>query len=531
MKKVDLILHNSTIYTINNTKATTEALAIKNGKIIAIGSNKAIVEQYHANTIHNLGKKYVYPGFYDAHCHFLRYALMQNELQLFDSTSLNDLVERTKAYHHKKPHLTAIIGKGWDDTKWTDDSKPHKAILDYYFPNIPVLLLRVDMHAALVNQKALDLAGITLDSFIEGGKVLQENGEASGILIDNAISVVSAILPQPSLADLSAALVKAQHHCFAVGLTTLNEALIEQEEIALIDELQKSNELKLRFYMMINSTPANRAHYFKHGLYKTDHLNARCFKYFSDGALGSRGAWLLAPYTDAPDNYGLPLLDKPVFTAECAEYLQHGFQVATHAIGDAANKFVLDAYSAVLPPNNPHRWRVEHAQILQTSDLARFKQYNITPSIQATHATSDCPWIVKRLGENRLKKGYRFKELLDQNGYVAAGSDFPVEQINPLLGFYAAVVRKNTDGYPSGGFQMDNALSRWEALQAMTIWAAYSNFEEHERGSLAPNKFADLVVLDQDIMTIADEEILNTKVLQTYIGGELVYEKPKYTAS
>ena len=246
MKKVDLILHNSTIYTINNTKATTEALAIKNGKIIAIGSNKAIVEQYHANTIHNLGKKYVYPGFYDAHCHFLRYALMQNELQLFDSTSLNDLVERTKAYHHKKPHLTAIIGKGWDDTKWTDDSKPHKAILDYYFPNIPVLLLRVDMHAALVNQKALDLAGITTDSDSQGGQIIKANGTLTGLLIDGPMELISAILPKPTIEEKVKALKAAEAIALANGLTTVDDAGLSKEDVLLIDSLYKKGELKKR---------------------------------------------------------------------------------------------------------------------------------------------------------------------------------------------------------------------------------------------------------------------------------------------
>lgn len=522
-QKVDIIIFNTQIYTLNKKFDIAEAMAIKNNIIVGIGSNETIFKAFSSKKKLDLLGKFIYPGFFDAHCHFIRYALLQQAVQLHNCTSLVQMLEQVKQYHHQHPTQQFIIGQGWDETKWKDKQLPTKTQLDQFFPNIPILLIRIDLHAALANQKALDMAGITPQTTIEGGIIEQKNGKLTGILIDKAISLVKQILPKATQYTIKQALLQAQKNCFAVGLTTLSDALLEPSEIEIIDQLQQEKKLLIRIYGMINATEENRKYLLKKGKIKTNHLTVRTFKYFADGALGSKGAWLLQPYEKEKKNKGLALLEEKKFIDELQWYKQHGFQVATHAIGDAANRFVLDCYSFVLQTSNNLRWRLEHAQIVHPDDIYKFKEYSIFPSIQATHATSDMLWIQDRIGKERTKTAYAFQELLQQYGMIAAGSDFPVEPINPLLGFYAAVARKNKAGFPPTGFQMKNALTREQALKAMTIWAAYSNFEEKEKGSLEVGKLADFVVLDKDIMSIPIDEVLTTKVVQTFIGGELVY--------
>jgi len=519
------LIHNACIYTLNDKQQTAEALYVEDGKIAAIGTNENILQKYgHAKTVIDAHQNCIYPGFIDAHCHLLRYAQMLGEVQLFGATSFEEIIERIEAYQQANPDKKVLLGRGWDQNLWPEKRFPDKTLLDKHFPNIPVLLTRVGLHAAVANQRALEMAGITLETQIEGGIIERKNGALTGLLIDAVVKYVEERLPKLTETELGELLIKAENNCFAVGLTSLGEALVMQSQVPLLRRLQEAKKMKMRLYCMILATPESKAYYWKKGIEIGDRLTIRTLKYFADGALGSRGAWLLAPYSDDANNFGLQLLESEAFVNDLKQCINNDFQVATHAIGDAANRFVLDAYGSVLADKKDHRWRVEHAQIVQVEDMKKFAQYQIVPSIQATHATSDMYWLVERLGSERVKLAYANQQLLQQNGVLAAGSDFPVEKINPLLGFYAAVTRQDAAGYPEEGFQMNNALSREEALKAMTIWAAYSQFEETTKGSLEVGKLADLVVLDRDIMKVDCTEILQTKVLKTFIGGEQVYE-------
>jgi len=377
---------------------------------------------------------------------------------------------------------------------------------------------------ALVNQKAIDLVGIHTSSSVQGGKLVHENGKLSGILIDNAVDLVQEVIPKPDTSQIENALIKANNDCLAVGLTTVDDAGLTLEVVRTIDRLQQAGSVKMKVYAMLNPSEENRQFALEKGIYFTGKLHVRCFKFYADGALGSRGAQLLEPYADDPGNTGLNLLDSNQLKAFAKVAIQKGYQLATHCIGDKANQHILDLYSQFLKPNSPRRWRIEHAQVVQPEDQKRFALLGIIPSVQPTHCTSDMYWAESRLGNQRIKYAYAYQDLLQSAGLVVDGSDFPVEDINPLYGFYAAVSRKDQRGYPKDGFQSENALSRKQALKAMTIWAAYSNFEEKEKGSLTPGKAADFVILNRDIMTCDEQDIFSAGVLKTCIDGELVFE-------
>src|SRR5690606_1533211 len=314
-----------------------------------------------------------------------------------------------------------------------------------------------------------------------------------------------------------------QTNCFSVGLTTVADAGLSRDIIELMEERQEEGSLKIRIYAMISPSPEDKAYYFEKGPYQTDRISVMGFKVFGDGALGSRGAALLQPYHDAPDEYGFLLSSVEAFKKLAEEIYAHGFQMNTHCIGDSTNRTLLDIYANVLKGKNDRRWRIEHAQIVNEQDVSKFGEHQIIPSVQPTHATSDMYWAEDRLGPNRVKDAYIFKQLLDQNGYIALGSDFPVESINPLYGFHAAVARQSAEGWPEDGFQKENSLTREEALRGMTIWAAYANFEEEKKGSIEADKFADFVILDQDIMEVPAGDLRNVTVRATYVGGEKIY--------
>jgi predicted amidohydrolase YtcJ len=353
------------------------------------------------------------------------------------------------------------------------------------------------------------------------------NGKPTGILIDNAVDLVSANIPGPDPDEMMKALLEAQQNCFAVGLTTLDDCGLDYEAILYLDSLQKKGELKMRIYAMLSDAPKNYDFAFSKGKIKTDHLNVRSFKVYADGALGSRGACLLQPYKDKPGWSGFLLSSKEHFDSVASILSQKDFQMCTHAIGDSGNRTILTIYGKYLKGKNDKRWRIEHAQVINSSDFALFGKYNIIPSVQPTHATSDMYWAGDRLGNERIKGAYAYKQLLEQNRWIPLGTDFPVEDISPFKTFYAAVVRKDAKNWPDGGFQMENALTREEAIRGMTIWAAQSNFEENEKGSLEKGKLADLVILDTDLLKAPDSTLLKTVVIKTYLGGELVYEAKK----
>lgn len=550
-EQADLIVHNAKIYTVNETFDVAEAMVITNGKIIAIGAENEILNKYSATKIIDAKKSPIYPGFIDAHCHFVGYALSLKEVNLVGTKSFDEVVQRVVAFA-KTNNNEWIVGRGWDQNDWKIKDFPTNKKLNELFPNRAVFLTRIDGHAAIANAEVLRRANITYQTKVDGGIItfnVEQNKEKfklnnntrsetnssskyhpepTGILIDNAIDLVTKLLPQPSKNELTTALINAQQKLFEVGITTVDDAGLTKDTIDLINQLQQEGKLKIKVYAMISGTKEMLDFYLKKGPYKTDRLSVCSFKFYADGALGSRGACLLEPYSDIIEQklYGLQINEASFYQKYAQLIYDKGFQMNTHCIGDSANRLMLTIYGNVLKGVNDKRWRIEHAQIVNAQDMEKFKKFTIIPSIQPTHATSDMYWAKERLGENRVKSAYAYQQLLKQNGLVALGTDFPVEDISPIATFYAAIARKDKKGFPPHGFQPENALSRQEVLKGMTIWAAISNFEENEKGSLEVGKNADFVILNNDLMTTKEEHILTTKVLQTFINGEQVFIIP-----
>ncbi|MFC4632469.1 amidohydrolase [Dokdonia ponticola] len=519
---VDLIVTNATVYTVNDAFAKAESFAIKDGKFVAVGTSQEITDGYTAPEVIDASGKTVLPGLIDGHCHF--YGLGQN-LQVVDlvgTTSYDEVLERVSAFAKANPATPFLRGRGWDQNDWEVKEFPTKEKLDALFPEVPVALERVDGHAYLVNQKALDLAGITDTTVVAGGEIVKENGKITGVLVDRPQELVDAVMPKASRAQNITALKGAEEVCFSYGLTTVNDAGLDKPIIELIDSLQTTGDLKMRIYAMISNKPENLDHYLTTGKVKTDYLNVRSVKVYGDGALGSRGAALKEPYTDKDGHFGAMITPVSEIQNLSKRIAEAGFQMNTHAIGDSANVVVLRAYKEALQNIEDPRWKVEHAQVVAQTDFDFFNQ-KILPSVQPTHATSDMYWAEDRVGEERIKGAYAFKDLLNKSGIVILGTDFPVEQVSPFYTFYAAVARKDLKQYPEGGYQMENALTREETLKGMTIWAAYSNFEEGEKGSIETGKFADFIIMDEDIMTVDEDKIPNLEVKATYVGGEKVY--------
>jgi predicted amidohydrolase YtcJ len=529
-KKVDLILYNAKIYTVDSSFAVQEAVAIHQGRFVAVDKLEKVLANYQSDSLVDLGGKPVYPGFYDPHCHFYGLGQGLDQADLVGTQSFGEVVQRLQAYQLANPDRPWVIGRGWDQNDWPTKQFPTRDTLDRLFPDKAVFLVRVDGHAALANQRALEIAGLIRGgettsklAKMDGGLVEAKNGRITGILVDNAMGLVRRVMPPPEEAQIRQALQKAQAECARYGLTTVGDAGLSQELIETVDQMHRDGSLKTRIYAMISLTEPNKAHFLKQGKTKTDRLNVCSFKIYADGALGSRGACLLAPYQDRPTETGFLLLPPDELQRNIEQVAAAGFQVNTHCIGDSANRFVLNVYARILGGQNNRRFRIEHAQVVHPADVPKFGQYSIIPSVQSTHATSDMYWLADRLGPERAKHAYAYRALWQQNGLLANGSDFPVEAVSPLYGFHAAVARQDAKGWPEGGFQMDQALDRPTALRAMTIWAAYANFEEAERGSIEPGKMADLVVLADDLMTAPAPRLRELKVLRTYIGGERVY--------
>lgn len=540
-KKADLIVYNAVVYTLDSSFHTAEAFAVKDGKILAVGKSDSILNFFEGEKLDAAGKA-VYPGFIDAHCHFYGYGKGLTEADLVGTASYEDVLQKVKDYAPQAPGEW-IIGRGWDQNDWPVKEFPTKEKLDSLFPDRPVFLKRVDGHAALVNSEALRRAGITNDTKVEGGEIilykkgisaigeLKTTDNVSGVLVDNAIDLVSKKIPYPTDKEIAAALLRAQENCFAAGLTTVDDAGLDKKVVETIQAMHASGELKMRIYAMLSDNRENLEYFTKNGVIKTPRLNVCSFKFYADGALGSRGACLLEPYADQPEKQGF-LLSPPEYFENMIRRIA-GFQLNTHCIGDSSNRLLLNYYSRYFEQNNPgklsprqlldkYRWRIEHAQVVSLQDTALFRY--VIPSIQPTHATSDMYWAGERLGHERVKGAYAYKYLLNMSGMVALGTDFPVENINPMYTFFAATARQDLKGYPEGGYQMEHALTREETLKGMTIWAAYSNFEEKEKGSIEPGKYADFIILDKDIMTIPLTEVPGNKVIYTFVNGEKVFQ-------
>jgi len=521
--EADLLLFNGKIYTVDSAFSTVEAVAVKDGKIIATGTSEELTKQFQAKEQIDLNGKYLFPGFIDAHAHFYRYGLGLRECDLVGSNSWSEILQRLDAYAKSIPAGEWIIGRGWDQNDWDIKEFPLNDSLNIRFPNNPVILTRVDGHAAIVNDYALEKAGITASTKLVGGDVFVQNGKPTGVLIDNAIDLVGKIIPNANAAQAKEALLKAQQNCFAAGLTTIDDCGLDFEQVEHIEKAYKSGDLKMRLYVMLSDAKKNYDYIFKRGMIKTERLNVRSFKVYADGALGSRGACLLQPYSDRANHHGFLLSDPAHFDSVAAVLYANKYQMCTHAIGDSGNRTILNIYGKYLKEKNDLRWRIEHAQVVNAKDFNLFGMYSIVPSVQPTHATSDMYWAEQRLGKERVKGAYAFNDLLKQNGWIPLGTDFPVEDIDPIKTFYAAVFRKDAKGWPAQGYQMENALSRQDAIRGMTIWAARSNFEETEKGSIEKGKLADFVLMDTDLMNASFEEILKAKVIKTICGGEVVY--------
>ncbi|HMK26864.1 MAG TPA: amidohydrolase [Chitinophagaceae bacterium] len=523
-QKADLLVYNATIYTVDSSFSTAEAMAVKDGKIVEVGKTADLEKKYDAKEKLDAQGKFIYPGFIDAHAHFVGYGNSLQRVNLVDTKSWDEVIERTKSFAKENPDGW-LLGRGWDQNDWDVKEFPTNDKLSELFPDRPVLLTRIDGHASIANQKALDLAGVKAGDKLTGGEVEVKNGRLTGILVDNAAGLVSSKIPGATDEQFKKALQAAEKNCFAVGLTTIDDCGLGFESVERIKAMQAKGDLKMRLYVMLSDNKANYDYLEKTGIIKTDRLNVRSIKVYADGALGSRGACLLQPYSDKPGWSGF-LLSSPAHFDSVANYIsKKGWQMCTHAIGDSGNRTMLTIYAKYLKGKNDLRWRIEHAQVVNQNDFNLFGENSIVPSVQPTHATSDMYWAGDRLGAERVKGAYAYKQLLQQNGWIPLGTDFPVEDISTFKTFYAAVTRKDSKGWPDAGYQMENALTREEALRGMTTWAAKSNFEEKEKGSLEKGKFADFVILDADIMKEVPEKLLEVKVLKTFLGGEKVYER------
>jgi len=521
-ERADLIIINGDIYTVDSAFSKCTALAVKDGVILSTGSDDKILNTFTSETILDLEGAPLYPGFNDAHCHFFSMGEGLRTVDLRGAQSFDEILVRLKKDYEATP-VKYLVGEGWDQNLWSNKSFPSNEKLNLLFPEVPVLLTRIDFHAVIANDAAIKKLGITPDDpSIAPGEALLKNGKFQGVFLEKTADRFKTSVPQAKGEAAKSILLAAQKECFKYGLTSVSDAEETLSKILLMVSLQSKGDLKIRMDVWLTANEENIQH-FTHP-YKSGRLKVSTLKLYVDGALGSRGALLLEPYTDMRGTRGIYVGTPKQFEDYCKWAFDHGFQIATHCIGDAANREALRVYSKFLPQGNDLRWRIEHAQVISPEDVNLFRKYSIVPSIQPTHATSDMFWADERLGK-RIKNAYIYKELLDQLGWLPSGTDFPIEQVNPIFTFFAATSRKNLDFLPDNGFQMENALSKEEALRSMTIWAAKASFDDKLKGSIEKGKYADFVVLDRDIMSIPAYEVPYAKVTMTFVGGELVYSK------
>ena len=537
-----LLLVGANIHTLENDRPRAEALVARDGVIVYVGSEAEARARAGAGAREmNLRGKTVLPGFTDAHGHLGGLgALERGALDLRDAKTFDEVIEAVKDEVKKRKPGEWILGSRWDHESWPGRELPmHHQLSDVARGN-PVWLDRVDGHMGIANRAAMERAGITGETpSPAGGSILHDaTGKPSGIFVDNAMELVTKFIPAGARGSYGDLVLAAQARCFAVGLTTVHDAGIEPSEIQTLQGLADEGRLKLQVYAMVAASQA--------GLewiegnrpivgYGADHqLTVRTVKLFADGALGSRGAWLLAPYADRPLDdganpyFGLPVTPPDTLRKQVAAAMSRGYQVATHAIGDRGNRETLDAYEAAARSYAPRtlealRARIEHAQVLSAQDVPRFARLGVIASMQPTHATSDMRWADRRIGVERLRGSYAWASLLRSGARLAFGSDFPVEAPDPLAGIHAAVTRQDAHGEPIGGWNASERVTRMEAVRGFTEWAAYAAFEENVKGTLAVGKRADLVVLSRDILTCEPAEILTTRIEMTLVGGEVVF--------
>ena len=530
--KADFILVNGRVYTVDDSHPRASAFAVRNGRIVFVGSDREARYLAGPRTrVVDAGGRTVIPGMVDAHAHLLGLGTSLRNVQLAGSKTYDEVIAKVVERAKTAKPGEWILGRGWDQNLWPDKKFPTHEALSRAVPDHPVVLTRVDGHAVLANEMALKAARVTAATRDpEGGRIERASDNSpAGVFVDNAMSLVRRAIPDETRVQTRDEILAAIAEANKWGLIGIHDAGASQRTIDIYEQLAREGRYNLRNYVMVSGDSADVRHYFGVGprsaLYD-GRIWVRSIKLYADGALGSRGAALLAPYSDDHGNSGLLVTPPAEIQRIATAALRRGFQVGVHAIGDRGNRVVLDAYDAALKavPTSDHRFRVEHAQVISLQDIPRFALMGVIPSMQASHQTSDMRWAETRVGPERIKGAYAWRSLLNTGVVIPNGSDFPVEEVNPLISFHSAVSRQDASGWPPGGWYPDQRMTREEALRAMTIWAAYAGFQEKTMGSITPGKYADFVILDQDIMTVPVEDILKTKVISTWIGGKSVYD-------
>lgn len=540
----DTIYYNATIYTMDSLNTVAEAVAVKDGNILAVGDFKTLkVYQGEATNLQNLDGLTMIPGFIESHAHLLGVGKQARQLNLLQTKSYEEVISMVAKAAQSTPKGEWILGRGWHQSKW--DSMPDEIITGYQThellsqisPDHPVMLMHASGHALMANAKAMEVAKVNPEiDFGKDGEIIRySDGEPTGIFTENAMEIIKSQIPEDDPESLYKDLKAAIAECLKYGITSFQDAGSDAQAIKIYRKAIQEEEMDLRLWAMLsfsNYDQPEEGHdpfleeWFAKGPEIGDWLTIRAVKLYADGALGSRGAWMIDEYSDRAGHYGNPTLPVEIIEDMAKKGLEHGFQVCTHAIGDRANREVLDAYArafAAYPDLKDHRFRIEHAQHIDPSDISKFKEYGVIASVQAIHFASDRPWAMSRIGQLRIAMGaYRWRQLLESGAKVINGTDAPVEPVNPIPCFYTTVTRKTRQG---DALETDQKLSRTQALRTYTLDAAYGAFQEDEKGSIEVGKFADFTVLSQDIMKVPEEEILDTKVVQTIVGGVLKYEE------
>jgi predicted amidohydrolase YtcJ len=518
--EVDLVIHNAKIHTLNEKDQIVEALAVKDGKIIEIGPNQQILNKYRSVKVIDAGGREMYPGFTDAHGHLISYMNQKLSVDLVGSKSYNEMINRVINYQNVKKRKV-IIGRGWDQSLWGEKELPNNTLLNETFPDVPVCLYRIDGHAALVNEKMLQLAGINSDTKVDGGIVTLKEGITTGLLIDNAMNLLTKFIPDFPEKEKIKTIEEIQDELFQYGITGVHEAGIEHKEVDFFRKIIEKDILKLNIYAMLLPSEENIQFARKNGVYNFKNLSIRSFKVFGDGALGSRGALLKQPYSDQHNHFGVLTTSEEKMKSVAKICEDIGYQMNTHAIGDSTNAILLKLYQSIHSKNKDHRWRIEHAQVVDTREFDFFGKFGVFPSVQPTHAVSDQRWAKDRLGENRMKGAYAYKSLLKSYGMLAIGTDFPVELTNPFLTIHAAVHRKDKSEFPAKGFYPSESISLLECLKGMTIWAAFASFDENRLGTIEVGKEATFSLFEKPINS--GDKYEDNFAWKTFVRGRNVY--------
>jgi predicted amidohydrolase YtcJ len=531
-----LIFHNARVYTVDSRNTIAEAVALAGDRILAVGKNTDVLALKGAATrLLDLSGATIVPGLHDAHAHVVGLGASLQDIDLRGTSSYEEVVGRVRRRLASARPGEWIIGRGWDQNDWSEKAFPTHDLLSAATPDNPVYLTRVDGHAGLANRKAMESAGLTPStSDPPGGRIIREaNGQPSGVLVDGAQALVASRIPRVGRAQLEDQIKLADRELRRVGITTVHDAGADGDTVDAYKRLLETGAIKTRLYVMLRGSVSELAPFFSRGPlddFANHRLAVRAVKIYADGALGSRGAALLEPYADEPTTTGLLVTPPDEVYAQTLAAAKAGFQVGIHAIGDRANREAMDVFERVqreVPGARALRMRIEHAQVLDAAEIPRFAKLGVIASMQPTHATSDMPWAAARIGDARIEEGaYVWRKLFDAGAVIASGSDFPVEEANPLLGFYAAITRQDATGKPAEGWMPRQRMTRDEALASFTRQAAFASHAETLTGSIEAGKLADMLVLSRDIMRVAPREILTTTVWMTIVGGEIVYQRP-----